>query len=469
MCDILLLGLDYCGTPDDDAFLKQLLRSAKKVAVILSSSDDDVDLALELEKGSDDAVATSAGGSSLLHLRKPCSFAAVHMSFESAERIVLQLREENAKMNQLKATFNTTKRGDYRVVRQLGAGAFGEVFEVEDVLTGGHMAMKQLRIKVADEADAIVDEIRTMTSLSHRNVIQYLYCDKVSERELKIFMEIALGGTLQEKVQRAFAAPGAPGLMAVPVEETMQHLRDVLLGLEYLHNNGFVHADIKTANALLSTNNVTKLSDFGTSKKLKAGEKLYTMSGTPAYMAPEVIAADPVERHGYDFKADMWSFGCVALEMVTGKLPFAYIDGLKGGGMAIINYVSNLHEDSQPDISPLFDFPLLFEVVRACLEVNPEKRPTATQLLKFSFFCADSAASVTHAEKAVKKAKLILELSRFAAFTDSSRGATVHSNDTHLESSTQSSRGDDVRKFSLMVKKNFFADSSDDDEGNAEQ
>jgi serine/threonine protein kinase len=62
-----------------------------------------------------------------------------------------------------------------------------------------------------------------------------------------------------------------------------------------------VHADIKTANALLSTNGSIKIGDFGTSKKLKDGEKLYVMCGTPAYMAPEVIAADPVERHGYDF------------------------------------------------------------------------------------------------------------------------------------------------------------------------
>ena len=458
-CDILLIDPVTCTDDADDSFLKQIFVHANKIAVIFTSED-----------GSIDMTASDGSAARFISLTKPCSLSSIHQAVERAERIVLRVREEEEKINLLRNTFNTTKRGQYKQGRLLGRGAFGEVYEVEDELTGGKMAMKILRIKGGpEEADAIVDEIRTMTSLSHRNIIQYLYCEKVGDFELKIFMEAALGGTLQDKIKRcckqatAGAANSASDAAAtsaggLPHEEIVSHLRDLLCGLEYLHSNGFVHGDIKTANALLGAKDQTKLGDFGTAKKLKEGEKLYVMCGTPAYMAPEVMAADPVELHGYDMKADIWSLGCVALEMATGQLPFAYIEGTQG--MGIIKFVSELTQT--PDLSPLFQCsPLLFELVKACFELDPSLRPTATQLLKFNLFYESSTASNPQAEKVVKRAQLVHALNKFAAFSEAGPNGRLS-----VDEGGGGANGsqDDVRRFSVMVKKNFFDDSEGEDE-----
>ncbi|KPA75322.1 putative protein kinase [Leptomonas pyrrhocoris] len=382
---------DYESLLGDDPFDEIRILSARLALVVMTSDF------------SDWRVQKLLNRQAVVELPKVGSGALVHIAMQEAEQIVTEMRDEEERIDLIRRTFTNSSSERHKIGRRIGSGAFGDVYEVEDTLTGGKMAMKRMRLHDGLLADEVVQEILAMTTLKHENIIQYFYCEKESDTLLRLYMELAPGGTLRDKIREH------PGV-SLPFEDIVHHLSDICHGLAYVHEQRYVHGDLKTANLLLGTRGRTKIGDFGTAKRLAPHQLLYTMVGTPQYMAPEVLTADVEERLGYDFKADIWSLGCIVLEMATGNAPFAHLESAQG--MGIIKYLSELTDT--PDLSPLFSGnPLVYEFVKSCLDIDPKNRPTAQELLHFDIL--EGAVASQRAERLVKRAEMLYKLNKYAA------------------------------------------------------
>lgn len=158
----------------------------------------------------------------------------------------------------------------------------------------------------------------------------------------------------------------------VPFEEYHAAIivRELLLGLDYLHSTGKIHRDIKAANVLLSNTGQVKIADFGVAAQLtNMKSQRLTFVGTPYWMAPEVI-----QENGYDFKADIWSLGITTMELINGEPPNTDIHPMKA--------IFHITKAPAPRLEGPHYSRELRSFVAACLVKEPEHRPTARELLQ---------------------------------------------------------------------------------------
>ncbi|GMI86032.1 hypothetical protein like AT1G79640 [Hibiscus trionum] len=216
-------------------------------------------------------------------------------------------------------------------------------------------------------------EAQTMILVEHPNVLKS-HCSFVSDNYLWVVMPYTAGGSCLNILKVAY-----PDGFEEVVIATI--LREVLKGLEYLHHHGHIHRDVKAGNILIDSRGAIKLGDFGVSACMfDSGDRQRmrnTFVGTPCWMAPEVME----QWRGYDFKADIWSFGITALELAHGHAPFSKYPPMKVLLMTLQNAPPGLDYERDGKFSKSFK-----QMIASCLVKDPSKRPSAKQLLKHSFF-----------------------------------------------------------------------------------
>lgn len=263
----------------------------------------------------------------------------------------------------------------------VGGGTFGSVYAAINLDSGYLMAVKEIRLQdpqlIPTVAQQIRDEQAVLEVLDHPNIVSY-YGIEVHRDKVYIFMEYCSGGSLANLLEHG----------RIEDETVVQvYALQMLEGLAYLHQSGIAHRDIKPENILLDHNGVIKYVDFGAAKIIaRQGKTLQadpsggrvpgkqkSMTGTPMYMSPEVIKGSNEGRQG---AIDVWSLGCVILEMSTGRRPWASLDN----EWAIMYNIAQGNPPQLPSKDQLS--PEGIEFLKRCFEKDPRRRASAAELLQ---------------------------------------------------------------------------------------
>jgi len=271
-----------------------------------------------------------------------------------------------------------TGLGPYRIIEPLGAGGMGEVYRARDTRLGRDVALKVLSERLAGRPDALERferEARTVASLSHPNILA-LYDFGSHDHTVYAVTELLEGESLDRRIGRG----------AVPWRQVVEIGAAIADGLSSAHTKGIVHRDLKPANVFITRDGVVKILDFGLATAAVPDEddetvgptaltltKPGTVLGTVGYMSPEQVRGEPA-----DHRSDIFSLGCIASEMLTGKRAFA-------GNTPNESLAAILRDEPEGlDGSGSQVAPNVAVVVRRCLEKDRDRRFQSARDLAFA-------------------------------------------------------------------------------------
>ena len=263
-----------------------------------------------------------------------------------------------------------TKLGPYEILAAIGAGGMGEVYRARDAKLGRDVALKVLPEAFARDAERMARfqrEAKVLASLDHPNIAS-IYGLEDSSSTHALVMQLVEGPTLADRIKQG----------PIPVDEALRIAKQICEALEYAHERGIVHRDLKPANMKVTNDDAVKILDFGLAKALEGDASSIDIStsptisrlatqagvllGTAAYMSPEQAKGKSVDR-----RADIWAFGCVLYEMLTGKMAFS--------GEAVTDTLAAVIR-AEPDWSQLpAGTPVRVRVLlQRCLQKDPKQR-----------------------------------------------------------------------------------------------
>lgn len=263
-----------------------------------------------------------------------------------------------------------SKLGPYEILTPLGAGGMGEVYRARDTKLGRDVALKALPDALAQDADRMARferEAQVLASLNHPNIAS-IYGLEESGRVRALVMELVEGATLAERLRSG----------PIPLEEVVPLAKQVAEALEAAHEHGIIHRDLKPANIKVTPEGTVKVLDFGLAKALDTESSVSNISnsptltatptqtgvilGTAAYMSPEQARGKRVDK-----RADIWAFGVLLYEMLTGRRPF---DGETTSDLLAAVLKTEPNWDALPTDLPA----VIRKLLRRCLEKDPKLR-----------------------------------------------------------------------------------------------